>query len=222
MEVIGECSDGREALQLLQTQAADVLFLDVNMPKMDGFELLDRLDQKPVPLVVFVTACNEHAVRAFEASALDYLVKPFSPERLAKTLSRMRSRLKSRKPVPEVSGRMAESLTSSDGPRFVVRSGGRVAFVDAEEIDWVEAAGNYAILHVGEKNHMIRGTMSALEAQLPSERFMRMSRSAIINLSRIQALETSSSAGDFAVLWDGQRVSITRSIREITERVGAA
>lgn len=223
IEVIDECCNGWEALQILQTQPADVLFLDVNMPGMGGFELLGRLeDQDPEPLVVFVTAYDDHAVRAFEACALDYLLKPFSPERLAKTLSRVRSRMKLRKPESEVAGRMADSVTSSGSQRFVVRNGGRVAFIETEEIDWVEAAGNYAILHVGGKNHMIRGTMSALEAQLPSERFMRMSRSAIVNLTRIQSLETSSNGGDFAVLWDGQRVPITRSIREISERVGAA
>lgn len=222
MQVIGECADGREALTFLQTQPADVLFLDINMPGMDGFELLDRLEQKPEPLVVFVTAYDDHAVRAFEACALDYLLKPFSPERLAKTLVRVRERMNAREPEPESPRRATEGAVTSESPRFVVRSGGRVAFVDAQQIDWVEAAGNYAIFHVGGKNHMVRETMSALETQLPSERFMRMSRSAIVNLTRIKALETSPSGGDCAVLWNGQRVPVTRSIREIAERVGAS
>ena len=209
-------------LEFLQKEPADVLFLDINMPRMDGFELLDRIHQKPEPLVVFVTAYDEHAVRAFEACALDYLLKPISPERLAKALFRVRERMISREHEWALSHRAADGHQSSGSPRFVVRSGGRMAFVDAGMIDWVEAAGNYAIFHVGERNHMIRETMSALEAQLPADRFMRMSRSAIVNLSRIKSLESLSGEGDVAVLNDGQRVHVTRSLREIAERVGAS
>jgi two-component system LytT family response regulator len=220
-EVIGECGDGREALRFLQGHPADVLFLDINMPGMDGFELLEQLQQEPPPLVVFVTAYDEHAVRAFEACALDYLLKPFSPDRLEKTLARVRAQMVSREAELAAIRGTPESVPSASGPRFIVRGVGRFFFVDAEQIDWVEAAGNYAIFHVGKQNHMIRETMSSLESKLPADRFMRLSRSAIVNLSRIKAMESAPGGGDVVVLCDDQRVQTTRSVKEIAERLDA-
>jgi two-component system LytT family response regulator len=222
IEVVGECADGPAALEALREQPVDVLFLDINMPEMDGFDLLEQLNPEPQPIVVFVTAYDEHAVRAFDACALDYLLKPVSPERLAKTLGRVRAQLAVGVPVEvSVGGVSSPGHSMSGVPRFVVRSGGRVSFVAAEEIDWVEAAGNYAIFHAGKQNHMVRETMSSLEAQLPADRFLRVSRSAIVNLSRIKELYSSPVGNDAAILVDEQRIPITRSIREIADRLGA-
>ncbi|MEI9898081.1 MAG: LytTR family DNA-binding domain-containing protein [Chthoniobacter sp.] len=223
IEVVAECADGQAALEALREQDADVLFLDINMPGMDGFDLLEQLGPDAQPLVVFVTAYDEHAVRAFDACALDYLLKPVSPARLAKTLGRVRVQLSVHLPAEVSAGAGSpEGSTVPGVMRFVVRSGGRISFVAVDEIDWVEAAGNYAIFHVGKQNHMVRETMSGLESQLPADRFMRVSRSAIIHLSRIKELTSSSAGNDVAILVDEQRIPITRSVREIADRLGAS
>jgi two-component system LytT family response regulator len=175
--------------------------------------VLDALQPEEQPQVVFVTAYDEHAVRAFEACALDYLLKPTSPERLAKSVARARDRLAAGHPP-------APPPSEPGAQRFVVRSGGHLSFVATEEIDWVEAAGNYAILHVGKMNHMIRETMSALEAKLP-EHFLRLNRSAIVNLRRVKELYSSPSGDHAAILHDGQRLAITRGIREVADRLAS-
>jgi two-component system LytT family response regulator len=193
----------------------DLLFLDINMPEMDGFDVVDQLSPEAQPIVIFVTAYDEHAVRAFDACALDYLLKPVSAERLSRALNRARTRLA----IP-ADAATPEREAPPGATRFVVRSGGRVSFVAADDIDWVEAAGNYAIFHVGKKNHMVRETMNGLEAQLPADRFMRVSRSAIVNLHRVKEL-SSAPGSDATILHDGQRVPFTRSVREIAERLAA-
>jgi two-component system LytT family response regulator len=220
LEVVAECADGIGAIQAVREYRPDLCFLDINMPGMDGFDVLDNLRPEEQPAVIFVTAYDEHAVRAFEAAALDYLVKPVSSERLKKTLDRARARLA----AGIASGPSASAPASGSGTtpgRFVVRSGGRVSFVSVEEIDWIEAAGNYAIFHVGTKNHMIRETMSCLEAQLPADRFMRVSRSTIVNLRRVKELCSLPMGSHTAVLVDAQRVPITRSLREVADRLSA-
>ena len=217
VEILAECADGPAAVAAVREHAPDVLFLDINMPGMDGFGALDALgpDRQP-PVVIFVTAYDEHAVRAFEACALDYLLKPASPERLAKAVARAREQL--------TLARGDNAETDAPAPssqRFVARSGGRVSFIAPEEIDWVEAAGNYMILHVGPHNHMVRETMSDLETGLAALDFLRVSRSALVNLRRVTALHTSPDGENVALLADDQRVPITRSLREVTERLAA-
>ena len=189
------------------------------MPGMDGFDVLDALGPQRQPAaIIFVTAYDEYAVRAFEACALDYLLKPVSPKRLAKALTRARERIRLAVPAKE-DATMPAGAISPPSFRFTVRSGGRLSFVAPEEIDWVEAAGNYAILHVGTTNHMIRQTMGAMEAQLPEETFLRVSRSAIVNLRRVKELFTSSAGDHAAILASGERVHITRPLREVSERL---
>lgn len=216
LKIVGECSDGSAAIDAIHEHDPDLVFLDINMPGVDGFEVLDRLNPRHRPIVIFVTAYDEHAVRAFEASALDYLLKPVAPERLARTLARVRERLALE--APARAGATGREETPAP-PRFVVRSRGRTSFVAADEIDWVEAAGNYAIFHVGKLNHMVRETMTALEAQLPPEHFLRVSRSAIVNLQRVKELVSSPAGGDSAVLADGQHIPVTRNPREVAERL---
>ncbi len=210
VEIVAESHDGPSTVAAVREHAPDLLFLDINMPGLDGFGVLDALgaDAHP-PAVVFVTAYDQHAIRAFEACALDYLLKPTSTERLQQSLARARQILAS-PPRPNA---------AASGPnQFVVRSGNRVRFVSPVEIDWVEAAGNYAILHAGQHNHMIRETMAALEARLAPVGFARVSRSAIVNLHRVRDLNTS---GRTARLLDGQEIGVTRSTRELASLIAA-
>jgi len=227
LEVVAECADGEAAIEAVRDHRPDLCFLDINMPGMNGFDVLDSLRPEDQPAVIFVTAYDEHAVRAFEAAALDYLLKPVSPERLKKTLDRARARLAAgAPPVSDSSTATGPAADRGGGTapgtsRFVVRSGGRVSFVSVDEIDWIEAAGNYAIFHVGPKSHMVRETMSGLEMQLPAEGFMRVSRSTIVNLRRVKELCSLPVGSHAAVLVDAQRVPITRSLREVADRLSA-
>lgn len=179
---------------------------------MDGFAILDASGSSAPPAVIFVTAFDEHAVRAFEACALDYRLKPASPVRLAKTLAGVRERLAAK---PATTPPPAAHVR-----HFTVRSGGRVNVVAIDGIDWIEAAGNYAILHVSQHHHMLRETMGSLEAHLP-ETFLRVSRSAIVNLRRVAALQATSGGEHVALLADGQRIPLTRSLREVEARLRA-
>jgi two-component system LytT family response regulator len=221
LEIVAECADGASALKAIQEHHPDLCFLDINMPGMNGFDVLDNLSPADQPAVIFVTAYDEHAVRAFDAAALDYLLKPVSPERLKKTLDRARARLAAENLPSTVPSADRNGATAPASARFVVRSGGRVSFVSIEEIDWIEAAGNYAIFHVGNRNHMVRETMSGLEMKLPADRFMRVSRSTIVNLRRVKELSSSPAGSHAAILVDAQRVPFTRSLREVADRLSA-
>jgi len=222
LEVVGECADGAAAIESVRELRPDLCFLDINMPGMNGFDVLDKFEPENQPAVIFVTAYDEHAVRAFEAAALDYLLKPVAPERLKKTLDRARLRLAaSSVPTSKSAESAAGHATPETTSRFIVRNGGRVSFVSPEEIDWIEAAGNYAIFHVGPKNHMVRETMSGLETKLPADSFMRVGRSTIVNLRRVKELASLPAGAHAAVLVDSQRVPITRSVREVAERLSA-
>lgn len=222
VKVLGECASGAEAVASIARQRPDLVLLDVNMPGMDGFAVLGALTP-PVPLVVFVTAYDEHAVKAFEARALDYLLKPFKPSRLRAALARARDELARRQP-DEVSRRLL-SLLADRAPaparlaRIAVRERQRVRFVRTESIDWIEASGNYSILHAGRENHVVRETLANFEAQLSTEEFVRISRSAIVRLDRIQHLEPAFNGEHVVVLADGSRLPMTRGLRELQERL---
>jgi two-component system, LytTR family, response regulator len=215
--IVAECADGSTAVDAVRTHRPDLLFLDIHMPGMDGFDVLDVLGIADQPsAVVFVTAYDEHAVRAFEACALDYLLKPTSPERVAKALNRVRERIQS----SEQAQRPVFPSQSANGlQRFMVRSGGRTSFIEPEAVEWVEAAGNYAILHVGIANHMVREKMSVLEEQLAPKGFMRVSRSAIVNLRKVTELRTSPDGEHAVILGNEVRVPVTRAWREVAERL---
>ncbi|HEX8311884.1 MAG TPA: LytTR family DNA-binding domain-containing protein [Chthoniobacteraceae bacterium] len=223
VEIVGECADGPSALEQIRERRPDLLLLDVQMPGMDGFEMLRKLGPGELPGVVFVTAYDEHAVRAFESRALDYLLKPPTKARLAEAISRARQQLHT-SPAPAVPQALLDLLAEREAAatrirRIAVKSGERLIFVPTEQIDWVEAAGNYAVLHVGKETHILRETMGALEAQLPPEAFLRVSRSAILNLRRVKELLSQRAGEHDAILLDGQRIGITRSLREVEERL---
>jgi two-component system LytT family response regulator len=210
VEIVAECADGAAALDTIDQDKPDLLLLDIQMPGMDGFDVLEKLGPRTLPLVVFITAFDEHAIRAFEACALDYLLKPTSPARLHRTLARVRKHLALLKATPPTG-----DTSSSPSRRFSVRSGQRTSFIAPEQIDWIEANGNYAVLHVGSHNHFLRKTMSTLESELPATDFLRVSRSAIIQLDRVKEIQAVAGDHHFAVLMSGQRVPLTRSVRKI-------
>lgn len=220
VEIAAECADGLEAVNAVRAEAPDLMLLDIQMPGMDGFGVLEALGPERTPDVVFVTAYDEHAIRAFEEHAVDYLMKPVSPERFAKMLAHVRERrTRSKRGQESLFELLAQRKAESRGTRLIVRNGERTTFISPEEIDWVEAAGNYAILHLGKRTHILRETMSALEAELPGEVFCRVSRSTILNLRQVKELQSLSPGEHVAILTDGQRIGISRSLREVEERL---
>jgi len=202
VEVVGECADGSQARAAIEAKAPDLVFLDVQMPHMSGVDLATAFGPAQMPAVVFVTAYDEYALRAFEIHALDYLLKPFSRERFKAAVTHAREHL-ARRPGP---GRLRD--------RLVIKSTGRIYFVRTADIDWCEAAGNYVRLHVGAQAHLVRGTMANLEAQLDAAQFVRIHRSTIVNVERIQELRSSFNGEYIVLLGGGLRLTLSRGYRE--------
>lgn len=223
VELLAECADGVSAVKAVREFHPDLLLLDVQMPGMDGFEMLGKLGREKLPHVVFVTGHGDHAVRAFQQQAIDYLLKPTTRSRLAESLRRVRERLADGSPVPFPEGLsdfLAERKEAASRiRRLPVRSGERITFVTVGEIDWIEAAGNYVVLHVENTRHVLRETMNTLETQLPADAFLRVSRSAIVNLHRIREIQTVSPSEHIALLATGSKIPLTRSLREIEHKL---
>ncbi len=218
IEVVEECPGGHETIAAVRRHSPDLLFLDVEMPEVDGFGVLRALGAEYTPVVIFTTAFNQYAVQAFESHALDYLLKPFTQERFRGALNRARVHLQ-----PGKGHEFAERLLNMLGDmrrepktldRLVVRSGGRVIFLKAEEIDWVEAAANYVCLHVGKESHLLRDTMNSFEAKLDPAQFMRIHRSIIVNLEKIRALQPCNNGEYIVILENGKELSLSRSYRD--------
>jgi two-component system LytT family response regulator len=218
VELAGECADGVEAIEVIKSLRPDLVFLDVQMPEVDGFAVLEALEPDEVPLVVFVTAFDEHAVRAFEVHALDYLLKPFEDERFRDALGRARSR-QGRTHRDEAVHRVLRMLHEANGAgdgirRIMIKSGGHITFLRTAEVEWVEAQGDYVSLHSQGKRHLIRENIGDMERQLSPNAFVRIHRSTIVNVSRIKELQPLFH-GDYAVvLLDGTRLTMSRSFRE--------
>jgi two-component system LytT family response regulator len=223
VELVGECGSGEQAVQLIDEECPDLVFLDIQMPEMDGFEVLAAVSPARMPVIVFVTAYDQYALRAFDVHALDYLLKPFDRHRFRDAMARARARLEDAGSAAlsrEVS-RLLEALSSETGrgvarrpERLVIKTGGRVLFQRLDEVDWIEAAGNYARLHIGKTSHLLRETMTQLEERLDPERFLRIHRSAIVNLDRIRQLQPLPSGEYRVTLEDGTELTLSRSYRE--------
>jgi two-component system, LytTR family, response regulator len=217
VEVVGECSDGREAIEAIRRMAPDLVFLDVQMPAVDGFAVLEGLQGTRLPEVVFVTAYDQHALKAFEVHALDYLLKPFDRDRFERALDRVRAQL--RYATPAALNRRLVSLLESFRPaprtqdRLVIRSGGRVFFLKVEEIDWVEGEGNYVRIHVGKMSHLVREKMSDLESRLDDTRFLRIHKSTIVNTEQIKEIQPLFNGAHVVLLRDGTRLTWSRGYR---------
>ena len=228
IQVAGECCDGEEAVEQILLKRPDLVFLDVQMPEMTGFEVLDALRAEDLPAVIFVTAYDEYALRAFEAHALDYLMKPFHRTRFQASLSRARETVAARRAAPatsdpdgpDVLDRRIRAVLDEIQPqrryarRLVVRVGPRIVFVNTDDVDWIDAEGNYARLHVGERTYLLRETMTRLEERLDPELFLRIHRSTIVNLDRIQEIQPMFKGNYVVILRDGTRLSTTRGYRE--------
>lgn len=213
--VVAECGDGDQAVAAVAEHRPDLAFLDVQMPLLDGFGVLAALEPEERPVVIFVTAYDHYALRAFEVHALDYLLKPFDRERFQKALQRARAEIQrtSREPDPRVTALLEEVKTRKPAERLLIKSSGRVYFVRTEDIDWVEAAGNYARLHSGGEMHLLRETMNGLEARLDPEKFLRIHRSTIVNIERVKELHPWFHGDYQVVLHDGTELTLSRSYR---------
>ena len=214
IELIGEAGDGQSAVSLIDKLKPDLVFLDVQMPELNGFEVLNALEERPN--VIFVTAHDKFALKAFDVHAVDYLLKPFDRERFQTALQRAVSKIRNQKPEePKAElNAVLDEVKPKNVERLLVKTQGRVLLVKVGDLDWIEAADNYVTLHVGKDAHMMRETMTALEGRLPSDRFMRISRSTIVNVERIQELQPMFHGEYIVVLKNGAKLTLSRSYRD--------
>jgi two-component system LytT family response regulator len=226
LELVGECVNGREAVAAVKQQRPDLLFLDIQMPELDGFQVLAQLTP-PLPIVIFVTAFDEHAVKAFEFHALDYLLKPFKPARLKASVARAREQFGKKSEGDENTRRILQLLEERTAAtaatqylaRIAVRDRDKVRFVKTADIDWIEASGNYLVLHAGKENHVLRETLTSLEDQLSPKEFFRLNRSALVHVDRIHHVEPTFNDEHIVILVDGTKLTLTRGLRELQERL---
>lgn len=219
-EIVGEAANGDDAIRFIGELRPNLVFLDVEMPPPDGLEVLRTVRDEVRPAVVFTTAHAQHAVAAFEADALDYLLKPFSPERFAVAVDRARSRLADLRSGGRDDPIFASlAARSTPATRFLVKMGDRHVVVRTSEIRWIEAAANYVVLHAVHGRTILRRPISTLETELDSKLFFRASRSAIVNLEEVLEVRMLDQGGHVIVLRDGTRVQLTRSLRELQERL---
>ena len=223
-EVVAECGDGASAIAAIRSSKPDLVFLDVQMPEMDGFDVLRKIGPEHFPAVIFVTAYDRYAVRAFDSNALDYLLKPFGRERFERALGRAKERI-AKKLNPEDSHRILAALEQVHSKqqyadRLPVAENGRIVLVRTQDIDWIEAEGNYALVHAGKRDHALRETLSSLQRKLNPLDFMRIHRSAIVNVHRIQEIQPWFHGYHLVLLEGGQKLRMSRYQREIAKRLG--
>jgi two-component system, LytTR family, response regulator len=224
LEIVGMAANGCEAVECINRLAPDLVFLDVQMPDLDGFEVAAKINRTRMPIVIFVTARDDVALKAFDAHALDYIVKPCQPERLRLALQRARQQIQ-RNQTGEIQRKLDELLrdlkVSSGYPqRLTIKSNGRILFLRVNDINLVEAAGNYVKLFVGNETYLYRETMTALEEKLPPEHFLRISRSAIVNVESVKELHPLFHGEYMVSLRNGTRVTLTRGYREQLRQLG--
>lgn len=220
-EILAECGDGPTAVAAIRQHEPDLIFLDVQMPGMNGFEVLGELRNARMPLVIFVTAYDQHALKAFEVHALDYLLKPFKQGRFKETVQRARQTLTNRQ-AEEVSRNLLELISQAKPrpehlTRIAIKNNDRVLFVKVELIEYMESAGNYVVLHAGKENHVLRETLTALEEKLDPKQFLRISRSTLVNVNAIRELQPLFKSEHAVLLHNGKQLTMTRGIREVQE-----
>lgn len=217
IDVVAECGDGRAAVAAIREHEPDLVFLDVHMPELSGFEVIREVGADAMPPIIFVTAYDHFAVRAFDAHALDYVLKPFDEERFRTAVERARETLRRREPGPGLDRRLADLIEGLQKPRYLerlaVKAGGKIVLLRADEVSWIGAEGNYARLHVGRKSWLMRETMTALEGKLDPARFLRIHRSTIVAADAIAELEPLFQGDYVVVLRDGTRLTSSRGYR---------
>ncbi|HVR36953.1 MAG TPA: LytTR family DNA-binding domain-containing protein [Methylomirabilota bacterium] len=223
IELLAECATGQEAIETLDAKSPDLVFLDVQMPELSGFDVLDALKQRPLPRIIFVTAHDQFALKAFEVHAIDYLLKPFDRERFQQALDRAREELRRQDPSAindRLTALLAELPGTARAPdRLVIKSGGRVILLKLADIDWIEAADNYLNLHLGNETHLHRETLSSIESRLPAGQFLRISRSTIVNVDRIKELQPMFHGDYVVILRNGTRLNLSRTYRDQLQKL---
>jgi len=227
LEIVAECGDGKSAIALIKREKPDLVFLDIQMPEIDGFGVVSALRDQVMPLTIFVTAYDRYAMKAFEVHALDYLLKPVAKERLSEALEHARKQLQQPSEATfqrRVLNLLAELDSRQTAPqRIVIKADGEIVCLKPAEIDWAESAGNYVCLHVGPATHILRETITSLETRLGHRQFLRVHRSTLVNVDRIKTLRPSL-YGDYSILLrDGTKLTLSRGFREtVLKRLGTA
>jgi two-component system, LytTR family, response regulator len=218
IEIVAECSNGKEAIEAIREHNPQLVFLDVQMPETDGFNVLESVDRKNPPTFIFVTAHDQFALRAFEVNALDYLLKPFSEERLAATLKRAKQQIQQQSELP-AEERLLSLISELKGGnqylnRVTVKERGKIIFVPIEEVDFIEAQGNYLELNKGETTHLIRMRLHQLEAKLNPNKFIRIHRSTIVNIDQIKEMHPLFNGDQTVIMQSGKKLTMTRNYRD--------
>jgi len=235
LEIIAEARNGREALDIIREQKPDLVFLDIQMPGIDGFDVLRALPDKKMPAIVFVTAYDDYAIKAFEANALDYLLKPIEDRRLSEALDRVRKNREEKRALKhkasllklvgqitgepvnsmqELSAKGVDRLKKKEAPRLAVRDGGRTTWIPQDEIEWIDAAGDYMCVHAGGETHILRMTMKKLEQELDPDILQRIHRSTIVNVSKVREMQAHINGEYFLTLNSGNRIKLSRSYKD--------
>jgi two-component system LytT family response regulator len=220
--VIGQCGDGESAVEAIRRTTPDLVFLDVQMPEMDGFRVVETIGAEQMPVTIFVTAFDRYALHAFDANAVDYLLKPFAPDRLSRALARARDRLhdrQNRDSTQRLFSLLGSRYLSDYTQRIAVSTGGRIVFIAVNDIDWIEAEGNYARLHVARRIYDVRETLQALMEKLDPREFVRIHRSTIVNASRIQEVQPWFQGSHIVLLQSGEQLRMSRYQRDAVERL---
>jgi two-component system, LytTR family, response regulator len=214
IEIIGECEDGRKAVALIKSAAPDLVFLDVQMPHLDGFGIIREVGAGTIPAVIFVTAFDQFALKAFEAHALDYLLKPFGRERFMQAVGRARRQIGEANVKQRLDALIGEL---SERPRYAtrlaVKARGRTVFLPIDEIDWIGAADNYLELHAGPNSYVVRETMSQLQSKLDPQKFVRIHRSTMVNVERVKEMHPMFAGDQVIILQDGTKLQVSRTHR---------
>lgn len=219
IEITGECASAQQASALIKQLKPDLMLLDVQMPRMTGIKLIQLLGEARLPLVIFVSAHDGFAVDAFDTRAVDYLLKPVRPERLGRSLERVRGQLAALRDESNAQEAPESSGEARRISRLMAKTNDRIVFIKNEQIDWIESAGNYVVVQTGKERHIIRETMASLERGLPPADFVRLNRSLIVNVSRIVELKAHGQGNYYAVLQGGKKVNITVGLRELEQKL---